>query len=296
MSTPLDLSTLPAPAVVETLSYEAVLAAMLADLQARDPSFTAIVESDPAMKILEVCALRETILRARINDAAKATMLAYAAGSDLDQLAALVNVQRKVITPANPETVPPTAAVLEDDTALRYRTQLAFEGISTAGPAGSYEFHALRVATIKDVAVAGPPTVDPGNVRVTLLSVNDEASPAEIAAVEAILSDEDVRPLTDLVTVQSATIVGYTVEAVLHVTPGWDSALAISTATSALVAYCAGAYRIGHNIPISGIYKSLHVAGVDSVTLVTSGGGIGADLVVSDVEAAKLTSHTITAA
>lgn len=54
--TPIDLSTVPAPNVVQALNFETILAEMLADLQARDSVFTALVESDPAYKILEVAA------------------------------------------------------------------------------------------------------------------------------------------------------------------------------------------------------------------------------------------------
>ena len=84
--TAIDLSNIPAPEVVETLDFSAILAAMVADLQARDPAFTALVESDPAWKILEVAAYRELLLRQRINDASRAVMLAFATGADLEHL------------------------------------------------------------------------------------------------------------------------------------------------------------------------------------------------------------------
>ncbi len=294
---PIDLSNLPAPAVVETLSFEAIRDAMLADLVARDPAFTALLPSDPAYKVLEVAAYRETLLRQRVNDGAKAVMLPYAVGADLDNLAALVNVERKTLVPANPNTLPPTAAVMESDKDLRYRVQLAFEGISTAGPSGSYEFHALSVGTIKDAVVVGPPTVSPGNVRVTVLSRNATqthgASSAEIAAVEAALNDEDVRPLTDLVTVQAATMVTYKIHAHLYVLPGWDAAVAKSTAEANINAYAAAVQRVGADVRISGIYGAAHVAGVERVELQSTSGAITADLTISDVQASFLTDLTV---
>jgi phage-related baseplate assembly protein len=76
------------------MAYERDKARKMANLQAREPSFTALVESDPAYKILEVCAYRELIIRQRVNDASRAVMLAYATGSDLDQLGAIFNVSR----------------------------------------------------------------------------------------------------------------------------------------------------------------------------------------------------------
>jgi hypothetical protein len=61
------VSLLPVPDVVETLDYEVILAAMKADLAARAPELAAVLalESEPVVKLLEVCAYRELLLRAR---------------------------------------------------------------------------------------------------------------------------------------------------------------------------------------------------------------------------------------
>jgi len=65
----IDLSRLPAPDVVAPLDYEAIRSQLIADFRARWPGFDALVESDPAIKLLEVAAYRELLLRAAINDA-----------------------------------------------------------------------------------------------------------------------------------------------------------------------------------------------------------------------------------
>lgn len=263
--TGIDLSTLPAPAVVESLDYETILAAMLLDLQARDSTFTALVESDPAYKILEVCAYRELIIRQRVNDAGRAVMLAYAGGSDLENLAAFFGVTRNIIDPGNPYAVPPVAPTLETDDELRRRTQLALEGFSTAGPEGAYIFHALRVATVKDAAVSSP---EPGEVVVTILGRDGDGEPdsGTLAAVEAILLNDDVRPLTDNVTVQAASIVGYVVTAEIVTLPGPDPEVVLEAATAAINAYVAQ-QGIGRDITLSGIYAALHQPGVERVNL-----------------------------
>ncbi len=62
------------------------------------------------MKLLQENAYREVIWRQRVNEAARAVMLAYAAGSDLDQIGANANLARLVITPADDATFPPTPA------------------------------------------------------------------------------------------------------------------------------------------------------------------------------------------
>jgi phage-related baseplate assembly protein len=288
--TTIDLSTLPAPDVVETLDYETILAAMLADLQARDPAFSALVESDPAFKILEVCAYRELIIRQRVNDSARATMMAYATGADLDQIGALFGVARLVITPADTEAVPPVAAVMESDTEFRRRIQLSLEGFSTAGPEGAYIFHALAAdGDVADVSAVSP---NPGEVVVTVLSRTGDGTAGTplLNAVEAALNDESVRPLTDLVTVQSATIVDFTVEAEIYTYPGPDSGAVIAEAEAALDAYLASVRQVGRDITLSGIYAALHRPGVQRVDLTSP----AADVVIEDDEAGHCTSIDIT--
>lgn len=289
--TAVDLSRLPFPDAVETLDYEVILAEMLADLQARDPVFTALVESDPAFKLLEVAAFRELLLRQRVNEAVKAVTLAYATGMDLDNIAANYNVERQLITPADPNTIPPTPAVYEDDTSLRRRVQLSFEGFSTAGPTGAYIFHALGAdAQVLDVGVYGPPET-PGVVQVAVLSREGDgtASPELVAAVDATLSAEDVRPLTDMVQVSAATIIPYTVSATLKFYEGPDMDVVIQAARAALDAYVEQNHRMGRDITLSGIYAALHQEGVQNVIL----GSPAADIVVGWNEAAYCTGITL---
>jgi len=294
--TPIDLSAVQAPDVVEALSFEAILAAMISDLRTRDATFDALVESDPAYKILEVAAYRELLIRQRVNDAARAVMLAYAGGADLENLGALFGVTRKTITPANPNSVPPTAAVMESDSALRYRIQLALEGLSTAGPVGAYQFHALSVDGVKDAAIAGPPDTDPGVVRVTLLGTtgNGAVGSPVIAAVEAALNAEDVRPLTDTVEVQSATITEFEVVATLYINQGPDPLLVRDEALASVTAFVEKQHRVGADIRLSALYAALHVPGVDRVTLAAP--GVTTDLVIDGEHAPFCTDITLSTA
>lgn len=292
----IDLSTLPAPDVVETLSFESIFAAMLADLQARDATFSALVVSDPAFKILEVAAYRELLIRQRVNDSARAVMLAYSGGADLENLGALLGVVRKTITPADPDTIPPTPAVMESDTDLRARIQLALEGMSTAGPVGAYQFHALSVDGVKDVAIAGPPDTDPGVVRVTLLGVagNGTVGSPIISAVTAVLNADNVRPLTDTVEVQSATVTEYQVVATLYISPGPDPAIVSDASRASVAAYVARQHKVGADIRLSALYAALHVSGVDRVALAAP--GITTDLVLDAVHAPYCTAITLSTA
>ena len=137
MSSPaIDLSKLPEPNVIENLDYEALLEAAIARL---GPDYV-VSEADPAYKVLESAAYRELLLRQRVNDGARSVLLATARGRDLDNLAALLGVERQVVTPADPDAIPPVEAVYESDERLRLRTQLAPSAISTAGPVSSYRY------------------------------------------------------------------------------------------------------------------------------------------------------------
>lgn len=149
----IDLTQLPAPNVVELIDFEQILAERKAyavglwpaDEQAEIAARLAL-ESDPLTKLLEENAYRETVLRQRVNEASLANLLAYAKGADLDQLAGNFNVQRLVIQEADAAAIPPIPQILETDDSLRERAQMAWEGLSTAGPRNSYIFHARSAA------------------------------------------------------------------------------------------------------------------------------------------------------
>jgi phage-related baseplate assembly protein len=265
-STAIDLSRLPPPDVVEALDFETIYARRRADFLARYPEFTAFVESDPAIKLLETGAWAELVLRQRINDAARSLLVAYARGGNLDHLAALFGVLRQEITPANPATG--AAAIMESDEDLRRRVLLAPDSYSVAGPASAYVFHALSAdADVLDASAVSP---RPGEVTVSILSRNGDgtASPELVAAVRDLLAGDEVRPLTDRVTVQSAELLPFDITAQLVLYPGPDAQLILDTATAALDQLLATNRRLGRNIARSAIIAALHVGGVQNVNLV----------------------------
>jgi phage-related baseplate assembly protein len=287
--TSINLSAIAAPAVVEQIDYETILAEMLADLRARDPAYTALVESDPAYKVLEVAAYRETLIRQRANESAIAVMLPYAKGTDLDNLVANFNIERLLITPENPDTIPPTPAVLETDEDLLRRALLAWEGITTAGSTGSYIFHSLSAdADVKDASAISPV---PGQVLVTVLSRSSNGTPEQpvLDAVEAALSAEMVRPLTDQVVVQAATIEEYTIEATLILYQGPDSEVVVQASRDAAQKYADENHRLGNDITLSGLYAALHQPGVQKVNLINP----TEPLVKNDTEAAYCTNIVV---
>jgi phage-related baseplate assembly protein len=271
----IDLDKLPPPNVVEALSFEAILAEMKADYAARYPAFSADLESEPMVKLLEVAAYRELNVRQRVNDAARAVLLATSKGADLDNIGAFYNVERLVVTPADPDALPPVAAVLEADDRFRRRIQLSLEGFSTAGPEGAYIFHTLTAsAAVKDVAVESP---TPSAITVTILSTtgNGTASDELKAAVATALAVEDTVPLGDRVTVVGAEVVEYVIDAKLILYPGPDAAVVEAAALAGGQDMTAKRHRIGEGVPDSAIKAALHAAGVKEVIVNEPAGGAG---------------------
>lgn len=270
----IDLSQLPAPDIIETLDFEAILAERKATLISLFPeeeqeavARVLALESEPLTKFMEESAYREVLLRQRVNEAARANMLAYANRNDLDVMAANNETGRLVITPADNSTVPPTPAVKESDTDFRLRAQQAFEGLSVAGPSGAYEYHGRSAdGRVADISVVSP---SPSCVTITVLSREGDgtASPELLEIVDAALNAEDVRPLADRVTVQSAEIVTYDIRATLYVYPGPESEPVRKAADLKLAGYISTQRRLGRDIRLSAIYAALHVEGVQRVEL-----------------------------
>lgn len=291
-----DLNQLAAPDVVEELDFETILAERKATFVSLYPedqqeavARTLTLESEPIVKQLEESAYREVIWRQRVNESARAVMLAYAASHDLDNLGANYNVERLVISPADDTTLPPTPAVMESDTDYRLRIQQAFEGMSVAGSTGAYQFHGRSAdGRVADISVISP---EPACVTISVLSRenNGAASDELLAVVRAALNDEDVRPVADRVTVQSATIVDYTIDAALYLYPGPESEPVLSAAKAKLQTYISAQHRLGRDIRKSAIYAALHVEGVQRVELAAP----VADIVLDDTQASNCTTYSV---
>ncbi|EAA6522792.1 baseplate assembly protein [Citrobacter freundii] len=291
-----DLSLLPVPDVVEELDYETILAERIATLISLYPedqqeavSRTLALESEPVVKLLQENAYREVIWRQRVNEAARAVMLAYAIDSDLDNIGANFNVERLVVTPADDTTIPPTPAEMELDADYRLRIQQAFEGMSVAGSTGAYEFHGRSAdGRVADISVISP---SPACVTISVLSRenNGAASDELLSIVRNALNGEDVRPVADRVTVQSAQIVDYQISATLFIYPGPESEPVRAAAEAKLKTYISAQHRLGRDIRLSAIYAALHVEGVQRVELTAP----VADIVLDKTQASFCTDYQI---
>ncbi|HEJ7034090.1 TPA: baseplate J/gp47 family protein [Serratia marcescens] len=289
----IDLSQLPSPQIIEPLDFETILvdvkavmiAAFPADQQASVAAALSL-ESEPLNVIAQAMAYRELLLRRRINEGAAACMLSHAEGTDLDNLAANLDTERLTITPETDTS----DAVIESDEALRLRAQSAFEGMSVAGPSAAYEYFA-RSASGK-VADARATSPAPAEVVIAVLSTDGDgtASPELLAAVTAAVNDEEVRPLGDRVTVRSADIVDYSIDAELFLYPGPESEPIINAAMASLRGFLAdNDKKIGRDVARSAISASLHVQGVQRVVLRSP----ATDLQISDTQAARNVGYAV---
>lgn len=248
-----DLSVLASPKVIEEISYEDILSIRVKDLQERWPEWdVGALETDPLKIDQETSAYFEVLLRARVNDAAKAVLLTHATGSDLDAIGARYGTVRMQN---------------EGDTAFRKRILLSLEAFSSAGPEGAYRYHALNAhPEVRGVGLSVP---QPGHVLVAVLSsAGDGTASAEVvAAVREKLMRDDIRPLTVAITVKSAEVMPYRISAHLRIPLGPDPETLKVAAEKALTDLAERRHVVGQTVNLSAIIAAAHVSNVQSVTV-----------------------------
>lgn len=275
---------LPPPAILEELDFEQLLAAIVADAQARLAAVgiawdVGALETDPVMILCQAFAYRELLLRARVNDAARANLLAFAGTSDLDHLAGFYDVTRLLDEP---------------DDRLRERVWLTILGRSAAGPMERYKAVAMAASTqVRDVEIwreGRDPTV-----RVAVLTDDLSPKPWELLdAVRAALEAPAVRVVSDRFEVVSAirtvTDVALTVrlapdapasrlgDVATAVRAAWEaeSLLGLDLTTSWLVAKAMipGVTRVGVTWPKDDLVAQPHEAiGIGGIEIINGGRG-----------------------
>jgi phage-related baseplate assembly protein len=269
-----ELAGLPTPQVLETLRFETVFDALLRDFQVRYPQYSALLASDPAIKLIEVAAYRELLLRARINEAARANLLAFAVGNDLEHLGAFYGVSRL------PQ---------EQDEPLRRRIRARIMGFANAGGAAHYRYWALSASPeVADVAVDSP---GPGRVRISVLPTghSDTVPEALLETVRSTVLRDDVRVLTDTVEVVPVSLVPVTVAAQIWLYP--DTPMAVFEGLAPrLTRELAQAAVLGWDLTRSWLIGQLQQAGVHKVELISP----DADIRIHSTQAVRLTDVQLT--
>jgi len=266
----IDMSLLPPPDFVKTPLFSDVKSQLITELQGLDSTFNALLESEPAMKLLEIVAYWIIINTARTNQGALAVLLAFAKGNDLTQLGANLDCERMLITPADPDSVPPVEAVYESDDEYRHRIQLSWYARNTAGSTNAYNYLALSCdPDVLSAQAYGPPVTQPGYVDMYILSRSGNGIPTQalLDKVTAALSPDDTRPMTDFVTVKAASNLDYSVEGVIIAGLGPDQNVLLDGANSDTETYTAKQHKIGATAALSGIYDAIHRDGTDRVIL-----------------------------
>ncbi|MBQ3564723.1 MAG: baseplate J/gp47 family protein [Alphaproteobacteria bacterium] len=264
----MNLSDLEIPQIIEELSLSEVLEQMRNKLIEIDPEFTAYLESDPLIKLMEIAAYRELLLIQRINQAAKANLLAFATESDLDNLAAFYGITR---------------LENETDDELRTRTQAKIVGWSSAGSREAYKFHALNSDPRVKEANADSP--EPGLVRISILSKENNGVVSEdlLEAVNDYMQRDDIRMLTDTVQVVPCNLIDIDVRAKITLMSSTPTEF-LSTIKSSFKNAFAKIAGLGVSISRSWIISNLFLDGVKDVQLLSP----ISDVEVSETECARL--------
>lgn len=240
-----------------TLTSDKTLEGLLSDVVAKT-GIEDLSPSDPAYRAALGGAYSALMAYRSMDDQTRGVMLAYAVESQLDHIGSTYY--------KHPDGSPVVRLDGEADDDYRSRLQSSPEGLSVAGPEGSYIFHVKTSdVTIKDVKVLSP---SPLAVDLYLLSsVGDgSVSPETCLAVESYLWPR--RPLGDEVTARSVSIVPFGLYAELTISSAADEAALLSLVEQSLENYLESRRRIGGSVTISGVHASMMLDGVDSVSLV----------------------------
>lgn len=285
----IDLSSLPAPSVIEELDYATLYANKLAAFQALNPDYESFLDSDPIVKFVQHQAYEELLLRARVNEGARSQILAYATGTNLDHLASFYEVTRLVVQEEDLTVNPPVEEILESDEALRLRIQETAKGGSNAGSKASYRAAALGAsALVKDVSISSSAG---GVVDVTVLSTEGDGVPdaSLLSTVDAVMQADDVKVFTDTVNTLAATKVDFAVEAEIKLLTGTPQAVYDALEANFTTAFTAFK-GLNIDVPRSWIIGQLQASGVHSVSLSSP----ASDVVIDVDEFPNLSSITLT--
>jgi phage-related baseplate assembly protein len=279
----IQVEQLPAFDILEHIDIEAIITARMQRLvqvwAANDPPAFAqydvdALEFDPIKINQEASAYFETLLRDRVNQAARSVTLAFATGGDLDAIAS---------------RYPGGLPRLDDESDEHYRARvwLSPNLLSPNGSYEAYEFWGFTAAPdLRDVsasAVTGTPNVtiallaDGDPVVAQLLNgeweISDFPNPipssAQITAVRDYITLYSRKPLTDVVQVVAPTVteVDYVIRYWLF--PGWDEDMVREALFTAFAALVERQRYLGYSYTESAIEAALTLPGVSNIRVIS---------------------------
>ena len=274
-----DVSTTLTPNIIETIDFEQALTRAKSTFVSLYPldeqqswHDVLALESEPVTKLLETTTYLEILLRARINEAARANLLVYAKDKDLDRHADFYGLVR---------------LVNESDAAFRARIILRIRASSTAGPAVHYRYHALSAsADISDVYIDSPRA---GLVTIAVIGKDGIASPALVDTVTDYINRPDIKVLTDTVQVKAATVKNITVSATIYMLPDANTS-AFDNLQTHLQSAVGSQLGLGRDLTQSWLIHTLHVEGVQRVVLNSP----TTDIIINNDQAARIDTVNLT--
>jgi phage-related baseplate assembly protein len=257
---PPELAGLPKPAIVEEVSVDAILDRKITQLNgnfadAGLPYTVSKTNYDPAVIQLQGAALDEARLRQRVNEAARAQLLAFATGSTLDHVAALFDVFRMAG---------------EDDDRLATRVALKNRDRNSAGSEPRYQYLAMTASIrVKDAVVytAGRSPV----IHVALLATDNDGV-ADQALLDQVAAAVDLRMANDTIEVEPAVRQVLDVAYDVWLLPDAVQADTLAAAEAALRAAWAVDGKLGRDFDDSYAVSKLRVAGIQRIAGLTPAG------------------------
>jgi len=277
-----ELDGLGTPEIIEEVAFEQLLDERKQRIISLAPTYGLTydveqLETDPAMILAQSEAYRETLLRARGNDIARANYLYFTSGSALDHMAAFYDVTRMAG---------------ETDERLKRRVILAIQGRSTGGTAPRYRSLALEAS----IDVADAYVYTDGKTPIVYCAIfadneTGEASQGLIDTVQAYLDREEHRMISDAIIVRSAVVSVVDVSAALTLLPDTSADL-VTQMQTALASDWAQIGGLGRDLTVDWLKGHLMRSGVHSVAITSPAD----DVVMQQFEAVRIGSVSLTVA
>ena len=181
---------------------------------------------------------------------------------------------------------------IEGDNDLTERVYLAPQRFSVAGPKGAYEYYVREWrADVGDVMVTSPSAC-----HVVIYAMLDDGSlltEEERTSLLAYLSDENIRPLTDLVSISNPSEIDYEIDIEYWIaTSNRASAGDVQTAVNKAVEdYKTWQRHLGRDINPTELIYRVRAAGAKRVTI---NNGDPSDTVILNTQLPKCVSATVT--
>lgn len=282
----IDLSRLPAPAVIELLDFETLKAGFVgrfttawANARAIDPSLpewnVGGLETDPAIITGEAWSYLRLADRQRVNDVIKALLAPLAKDADLDNVVARIGVERLTVVAATDKS----AAVMESDARLLQRYLLAF----TRPAAGSVDRYLYEAMTAWPEMMAGRVNGRSihgrkGDVDLVVSGPDGrDATEAELSLVRTACTSNSVKPEATSVSVLRATRHVYNVAGVVTLPAGPDAEAVRQEAAARILSEGKARMSIGAGVPVSALAGAGYGASVGRIDLTNPTGDVPAD-------------------